>query len=186
MAVFILCTGRVGVQAQEPEHFKFMGISMGLNEKAFVKELQKKGFEPQQGSDGGMFFTGMFRGHMSSIAWSLTPVSKKPWAISVIISVSDWLAGKNQYEKLKGDLSFKYGEPTVVQEDIPYEYIGNELEYVSDKNNSFQTIWQLNNGAIVLLISSFELYGIYHGSVAIDYYDAANRKLEAEERISCL
>lgn len=185
IAVLVLF-GRVGALAQEPEHFKFMGISMGLNEKAFVKELKKKGFEPQQGSNGGMFFTGMFRGYMSSIAWSLTPVSKKPWAISVIISVSDWLAGKNQYEKLKGDLSFKYGEPTVVQEDIPYEYIGNELEYVSDKNNSFQTIWQLNNGAIVLLISSFELYGIYHGSVAIDYYDAANRKLEAEERISCL
>ena len=185
IAVLVLF-GRVGALAQEPEHFKFMGISMGLNEKAFVKELKKKGFKSQKNSDGNVYITGMFRNREAMVSYTITPVSKRPWIASISMSMPDWYDIKQCYYTLKGDFFSKYGEPDVVQEDIPTKYIGMELEYLSDKDNNFQTIWQLNNGAISLKISSYYFYGDYKGHLIIQYIDSANRLQEANERISDL
>lgn len=185
IAVLVLC-GRVGALAQESEHFKFMGISMGLNEKAFVKELKKKGFKSQKNSDGNIYITGMFRNMEAMVSYTVTPVSKRPWIASISMSMPDWYAVKQCYNTLKGDFFSKYGEPDVVQEDIPTKYTGRELEYLSDKDNNFQTIWQLNNGAILLNISSYYFYGDYKGHLIIQYIDSANRLQEANERISDL
>lgn len=168
------------------EHFKFMGISMGLNEKAFVNELQKKGFKYGKNSEGNPYLTGEFRDMPARIVYNVSPVSKKPWIVSIAFNISDWYNGKHYYNTLKNDLCSKYGEPELVQEDIPAEYTGRELEYVSGNSHNVQTIWQLSNGAVVLAITSFELYGVYQGSINIQYVDSANRRLEAEERVSDL
>ena len=144
IAVLVLF-GRVGALAQEPEHFKFMGISMGLNEKAFVKELKKKGFKSQKNSDGNVYITGMFRNREAMVSYTITPVSKRPWIASISMSMPDWYDIKQCYYTLKGDFFSKYGEPDVVQEDIPTKYIGMELEYLSDKDNNTITFNQYGN-----------------------------------------
>lgn len=106
IAVLVLF-GRVGALAQEPEHFKFMGISMGLNEKAFVKELKKKGFKSQKNSDGNVYITGMFRNREAMVSYTITPVSKRPWIASISMSMPDWYDIKQCYYTLKGDFFFQ-------------------------------------------------------------------------------
>lgn len=141
--------------SQTPMTFK--GYELNCTAKDLSMKLVKQGFELDDNILLDMYvLKGTFAGENSKITISGNSNTKLVSNIIVRFDkAEDWNMLHNQYMTFKADLGKKYGEGKSTESfKEPYRYgDGKELEALSSKNCTYQTIFTAQNGHIVLKIS---------------------------------
>jgi hypothetical protein len=165
-------------------HLSFKQFPITGDVNTFIRQLESIGYvltEPFSPTYKAAALHGSFAGNNDcSIIVFSTP--KTLIARGVMISFGEqqvWYNLKDQYEKVKAQLSKKYGIPKVYEYflDPYYEGDGYELTALSNDHCSYTSIFEVPDGTISVFLTG-------EAKVAIMYQDKINTEIGEKEKES--
>lgn len=156
-------------------HLTFKGVPIDGTGKAFIANIQQKGFTHAGTKEDLAFLTGDFAGYKNCTI--VVPMKNKDvvWTIIVFFpACNDWASVEYDYLYLKSVLSEKYGKPAQCIEEFQNRAPSNNddrfFELSKNKCN-YTCLFEVPNGRIELKI----IYDDQIGALArISYVDKIN------------
>lgn len=155
-------------------HLKFKGVPIDGSLTEFMNKMKTAGFTHIGTENGIAVLKGDFAGHKNCIVAVCTV---KPLNIVSMIVVGfntrdKWSDLEEDYNKLKGMLTKKYGAPTQVIEEFERTYIddNDKLYELSMDRGKWTSVYETEVGEIELLIHSEN----YRPRVILRYRDKIN------------
>ena len=181
--VIITILASLSVFAQtKSQHLTFKGVPIDGSLNQFVANMKAKGFVGSVDKDGIASLKGDFAGYKGCYVIVSTLNNKDLVStIGVVFpECKTWSDLEGNYNKLKGMLTTKYGEPAKVIEEFQKDWFTGDdnskmYELKMDRCN-YQSLFRTEKGEIVLKLIHDNV-GYCH--VLLGYYDKINR-LEVE------
>lgn len=156
------------------EHMQFKGISMGLKLTDFASKLKSSGYvlDKTYLDNDNIFFEGEFINEQAGIV--IMNDGQTVYAVMVNFEkTNQWSKLKRLYLSTKELLKTKYGDFATCTEEFDGSYSegdGSEMSALFLGNCTYKTIWNLNNGNVVVAIMKDD----FLGRVSIVYFDKIN------------
>ena len=170
------------VMAQTPNnHLTFKGIPITGTLESFAQKLGAKGLKKTYSSKSSIGFEGEFAGYPKSLICVFKNPNRNIVHKVVVFfpNESSWARLEEQYDKLKGMLTNKYGEPashsetfkegTSVVSDL------SKMSSLKEGNCDYWTEWVADNGVIKVDISPTG--DTDDGRIELAYFDKINDAL---------
>ena len=167
-------------------HLKFKGVPIDGSLTEFVNKMKTAGFTHIGTENGIAALKGDFAGHKNCIVGVCTV---KPLNIVSMIVVGfntrdKWSDLEEDYNKLKGMLTEKYGAPTQVIEEFERTYLDDDdkLRELRANRGKWTSVYETESGDIELLIHSEGL----ESRVVLRYRDKINTEKVRKQAIEDL
>ena len=161
-------------------HMKFKGIEMNCNNIQFSQQLVKKGYKIVDTNKTFIELEGLFCNiNMTFSVWN-GDYTNRVWCVEGFAEeLNSWEALWYYYDKIKRNLTDKYGNPKYdsCQFKSPYKNGGgNEIEAIKENYACIKSLFVTDNGRIELSI------GFMCPRIEISYIDSANEILKEKAR----
>ena len=180
IAVFIFSF--MFVMAQTPNnHLTFKGIPITGTLENFARELGAKGFENIYSDKSCVGFKGEFAGYSGcNIYVFKVPNRNIVYRVGVCLpEKSSWERLEEEYNKFKGMLTSKYGEPALHSEIFKEGALtfndAAKMSSLKAGNCDYWAEWVADNGDIKMQI--FSIPDTYDGYICLTYFDKINDAL---------
>lgn len=169
----ILC---VSLAAMAQGHMTFKGVEIDGSLSEMVTKLKAKGLTYLGAEDGVAFMKGDFAGFRDC---QIVVLSMKETGAVNAVGVAfpdreEWTSIEGDYDRLKGMLIQKYGEPSKVIEKFHKNYLPDNwwrFNYLISDECTWASVFETPNGTIELFMQKVE-YG--DACVILKYYDRVN------------
>ena len=169
------------VMAQTPnKHLTFKGIPITGTLESFVQKLGAKGFRKIYSAESCVAFKGDFVGYSGcKILVFRIPNRNIVHEVGVFLpEESSWTRLEEQYNKFKGMLTNKYGEPASHSETFKKRAStfsdAAKMRLLKEGNCDYWTQWEVDNGTIRVKIFLSDTDG---GYIRLGYFDKINDAL---------
>ena len=170
------------VMAQTPNnHLTFKGIPITGTVENFARELGAKGFEKILSNKLGVVFKGEFAGY-SDCEIYVYKIPNRNIVHKVVVCFpekSSWARLEEEYNKFKGMLTNKYGEPSWYSETFKEGTSAvsdfSKMLLLKEGNCDYWTQWEVDNGDIKVDIAS--IIDTNDGNIRLIYFDKINDAL---------
>ena len=176
LAILAVVFSFIGFAQNLSQHLTFKGVLIDGTRKAFVSNMQQKGFTLLGTQEDVTLLSGDFAGYKNCTVGVTTLKNKDVVStIGVIFpTCEDWATVENNYFDLKSMLSEKYGEPVRSVEEFqnrnPQD--DNDKYYELSMNRcNYASLFEVTNGSIELMIAHDTFTGAY---VVLRYIDKFN------------
>ena len=180
IAVFIFSF--MFVMAQTPNnHLTFKGIPITGTVESFAQKLVSKGFKKIDSDKTSVVFEGEFAGY-SGCRICVCKNSNRNIVYQVVVvfpEKSSWARLEEEYNKFKGMLTNKYGEPSLHSETFKEGASAvsdfSKMLLLKEGNCDYWTEWGVENGVIkVEIVPTFDTTD---GRIRLIYFDKINDAL---------
>ena len=166
------------------QHLLFKQFPINGDVNSFIRQLTASGYtlvEPFNSEYNIASLKGTFAGNTDSIiAVFVTPKSKIVYSVMVFFQEHHiWYTLKDEYEKVKAQLTRKYGTPESYEYflDPYYEGDGSELTALYSSHCKYLSVFKTNVGQIIVNMTS-------DAKVTIAYQDTINNSIKDAENES--
>ena len=180
IAVFIFSF--MFVMAQTPNnHLTFKGIPITGTLENFAQKLEAKGFEKIYSDKEAVVLKGEFAGY-SECEIYVVKIPNRNIVHKVAVSFPEkksWARLEEEYNKFKGMLTNKYGDPTLHSEKFKEGAStfsdAAKMSTLKEGNCNYWAEWGTDNGIIKVQI--FSIPNTYDGQIVLIYFDKINDAL---------
>ena len=179
LTIAVLIFSFMFVMAQTPNsHLTFKGIPITGTVESFAQKLGAKGLKKTYSSKSSIGFEGEFAGYPKSLICVFKNPNRNIVHKVVVFfpNESSWARLEEQYDKLKGMLTNKYGEPASHSETFKEGALtfndAAKMSSLKEGNCDYWTGWKVDNGLIEMYISPIIDTGT--GIIILTYFDKIN------------
>ena len=162
-------------------HLTFKGIPITGTLEDFAQKMEAKGFRKISSATNFIAFEGEFAGY-SECKIFVHKVPNRNIVHKVVVffpKESSWARLEEEYNKFKGMLTNKYGEPTLRSEKFKEGALtfsdSAKMRLLKEGNCDYWTQWEVDNGDIQVQIASKD--DTDGGNIRIIYFDKINEAL---------
>ena len=179
LTIAVLIFSFMFVMAQTPNnHLTFKGIPITGTLEDFAQKMEAKGFRKISSATNFIAFEGEFAGY-SECKIFVHKVPNRNIVHKVVVffpKESSWARLEEEYNKFKGMLTNKYGEPTLRSEKfkegaLTFSDSAKRLS-LKEGNCDYWTQWEVYNGCIEIKI--IPINDTYDGKNRLTYFDKIN------------
>ena len=181
LIIAVLIFSFMFVMAQTPNnHLTFKGIPITGTVENFAQELEAKDFKKIYSDKTSVYFEGEFAGYSKcKICVLKIPNRNIVHEVGVFLpEESSWTRLEEQYNKFKGMLTNKYGEPASHSETFKKRAStfsdAAKMRLLKEGNCDYWTQWEVDNGTIRVKIFLSDTDG---GYIRLGYFDKINDAL---------
>ena len=182
LTIAVLIFSFMFVIAQTPNsHLTFKGIPITGTLESFAQKMEAKGFKKISSNKDAVVFEGEFAGYSGCTIHVLKiPNRNIVYRVGVFFpEKKSWAYLEEEYNKFKGMLTNKYGEPSWYSETFKEgaSIFSDAAKMLSLKegNCDYYSQWEVENGGIKVKI--FPITDTYDGQIALFYFDKINDAL---------
>ena len=182
LTIAVLIFSFMFVMAQTPNsHLTFKGIPITGTVESFAQKLGAKGLKKTYSSKSSIGFEGEFAGYPKSLICVFKNPNRNIVHKVVVFfpNESSWARLEEQYDKLKGMLTNKYGEPASHSETFKEGALtfndAAKMSSLKEGNGVYWSGWEVDNGTIYMEI--FTTPDEDGGRISLGYSDKINDAL---------